>query len=74
MSIFEEMKKTLMALSHDAFVLHSQRHKDFHLFLDEMTADFMACTGQKLSDTSIMEFMAWSHKQTTNPDKPGVKK
>lgn len=46
---------------------HIERHKLLHQYLDELIADYVRLTGKHLNDTSIMEFMRWSHGQTINP-------
>lgn len=42
-------------------------HKEWHKILDRMIADYILCTEKRLSNTTLMEFMEWSHKQTINP-------
>ena len=52
---------------------HIQQHKDLHTSLDELLADFIGHTERNLSNTTLMEFLEWSHSQTVNPseDKDG---
>ena len=47
---------------------HIKRHRELHSSLDELCADFFTHTGKFFSDTSIMDLMKWSNKQTTNPN------
>jgi len=47
---------------------HIQRHKELHRALDELAADFITHTGKLPSQSTIIELMQWSHKQTTDPD------
>lgn len=47
---------------------HIERHKHLHKELDELLADFLVHNPLKSpSETTIMELMQWSHKQTQNP-------
>jgi hypothetical protein len=41
--------------------------------LGEIVADYMANTpiGKLLENTTLLELMEWSHKQTQKPDHPG---
>jgi len=43
---------------------HQERHQELHGNLDELAADCMMDTGNLMSETSVMELMAWSHQQT----------
>ena len=45
-----------------------QRHVELHRDLDELVACYFTQNTQKLaSETTLMEFMTWSHKMTINP-------
>ena len=46
---------------------HIKRHKELHLALDELAADFIFHTDKLPSDTTLMEFMRWAFEQTKNP-------
>ena len=46
---------------------HKARHIELHKALDELIADFIGHTSKLPSDTSLMELMKWSHRQTLNP-------
>jgi len=46
---------------------HIERHKELHKHLDELIADYIGCTKKNLTDTTLMEFMEWSYKQTLKP-------
>ncbi len=47
---------------------HKERHLNLHKSLDELIADFIVHnTDKRPSSTTVMELMAWSHQQTTNP-------
>lgn len=45
---------------------HKEKHKLLHKYLDELVADFVQNTNKIPSETSVMELMEWSHKQTLN--------
>ena len=47
---------------------HKERHIELHKYLDELVAAFITKTGQMPSDSTIMELMQWSYKQTKNPN------
>jgi len=49
---------------------HIERHKLLHEYLDELIADWIACTPNLPSKATVYELMQWSAKQKTNPDKP----
>lgn len=49
---------------------HKQRHAELHAALDELVADWLSQTGGFPSKVSVVELMAWSNKQTTDPDHP----
>jgi hypothetical protein len=49
---------------------HIEVHEILHRHLDELVADFINCTKKLPSRTTLLEFMEWSAKQLTNPDKP----
>jgi hypothetical protein len=47
---------------------HRKRHKELHLALDELVADFILDNNDKLpSQSTVFEIMRWSHEQTKNP-------
>jgi len=49
---------------------HRDTHKELHENLDELVADFISHNNQKrLSTTTILELMQWSHEQTKKPTK-----
>jgi hypothetical protein len=52
---------------------HMLIHKRLHSSLDELSADFISCTGKLLSETTVMELMEWSNGQCTNPTTKPVK-
>ena len=47
---------------------HIERHKKLCKYLDELLADFIWHTKKSLNNTTIMEFLDWSHSQTIKPD------
>ena len=51
--------------------LTGEEHKDKHIMLhrqlDELASDFLRHTGKLPSDTTVMELLQWSSKQTINP-------
>ena len=48
---------------------HVKRHKILHRHFDELLADFLSHNRGKLpSNTTTLELMEWSNKQTTNPE------
>jgi hypothetical protein len=49
---------------------HVETHKRLHKSLEELVADYITCTGKHLSDSTIMDLMSWSAKQTVLPDIP----
>jgi len=49
---------------------HQQRHVELHKHLDELLADFIHCTKNLLSSTSIMVFLLWAGKQSMEVDHP----
>ena len=46
---------------------HRKRHKELHVRMDELLGDFISHTGKLPSETSVMELIEWSYKQTLNP-------
>ena len=50
---------------------HIERHKKLHKSLDELVADMISQTKMLPSDTTVMELIEWSHKQTLVPGDPG---
>lgn len=53
---------------------HRQRHLELHAHLDELLADFIAVTGKRPSQETLMEFVRWSHTQTVMPTSTTVVK
>jgi hypothetical protein len=48
---------------------HRARHKLLHEQMDELIADYLAHhRGKLLSNTTLMELMQWSHRQTVDPE------
>lgn len=48
---------------------HRKRHEELHEAFDELVADYLAHHRRKLpSNTTVMELMLWSHRQTQKPD------
>jgi hypothetical protein len=50
---------------------HRERHKMLHEHFDELLADFLFHNRDKLklpSNTSVMELVEWSHRQTIEPE------
>lgn len=49
---------------------HRARHVELHLAFDELFADFIEHHRDRVGflDTTIREFVAWSHRQTVRPD------
>lgn len=48
---------------------HKKRHRELHQALDELAADFLSHTQRLLSQTSVLDLMAWSAQQMDNPTK-----
>ncbi len=44
-----------------------ERHKELHNSLDELIACFITETENLPSETTLMEFMEWSHSMTKDP-------
>ncbi len=51
---------------------HIKRHKELHKALDELVADFINLTEKLPTQTTLMELMEWSYKQTIEPDTEGI--
>jgi hypothetical protein len=49
---------------------HIKRHSELHRALDELLADFIGSTGFLPSQSTIMDLVEWSYRQTTEPDEP----
>jgi len=49
---------------------HKDRHVLLHKMFDELAADFISQTGKRLSNTTCMELLQWSHAQTISPTDP----
>lgn len=43
---------------------HRERHKKLHEALDELAACYMLSTGKRVSNTTLLELLEWSHKAT----------
>lgn len=50
---------------------HKKRHLELHNALDELAADMLNQTDRLPSNTSVMDLMEWSYKQTQNPTNKG---
>lgn len=49
--------------------IHKARHKFLHEAFDELVADFILHNIDKsLGNTTVMELMIWSYRQTCKPD------
>lgn len=46
---------------------HKDRHIALHRSLDELLADYITHTGKLLNQTTAMDLIEWSYKQTQNP-------
>ena len=46
---------------------HKQRYELLHKELDELLADYIRHTGKLISNSTLLELMEWSFKQTENP-------
>lgn len=46
---------------------HIQRHKELHNALDELLADWITHTEGRPSETTVLDFIKWSHQQTIDP-------
>ena len=61
--------KTKQPEEYEEYEKHVQRHDELHLMLDELIADYLYHnTGSLMSDTTIMELLIWSYRQTINPE------
>ena len=49
---------------------HITRHEELHRHLDELAADYLEATGRRLGDTTVLELIQWSHRQTLAPSTP----
>lgn len=52
---------------------HKQRHEILHKELDELLADYIRHTGKPISNTTLLELMEWSFKQTKKPTEFSVR-
>ena len=51
------------------YMKHKKRHQELHKSLDELVADFLSHNKWKIpSQTTLLELMEWSYKQTNNPE------
>jgi hypothetical protein len=46
---------------------HKLTHKVLHASLDELCADYIATTGNLLSETTVAQLLEWSFSQTVSP-------
>lgn len=46
---------------------HIECHKVLHKHFDRLLADFIDKTSKNLSQTSVLDLVDWSYKQTINP-------
>ena len=54
---------------------HKKRHIELHKALDELIADYITHHDQKRpSNTTVMELLEWSYKQTQNPNGGGLER
>lgn len=53
--------------THEAYQIHRQRHLRLHNSIDELAADYMVHTNHRLSTSTVMELLRWSHEQTEHP-------
>lgn len=44
-----------------------QRHQELHHSLDELLACYLVQTKKTISQTTLMDFLKWSHLMTENP-------
>ena len=51
---------------------HIKRHKELHVALDELVADFINHTGKLPSKITLMELMEWSADQIKNPTEEAI--
>lgn len=53
---------------------HRKEHEKLHESLDLLMADYISHTKKRLSNSTLMELMQWSHQQTLDPvPQPGTK-
>jgi len=46
---------------------HRARHGELHKMLDELVADWIAHTGRRSGQGTVLELMEWSATQTIEP-------
>jgi len=51
---------------------HKKRHQELHQYLDELFADFIQ-HGHGGIESTILELINWSYKQTNSPDHDDIK-
>lgn len=52
---------------------HIERHELLHKMFDELVADYLVWNPGKVpSNTTMLEIMAWSFRQTKEPSEPEV--
>ncbi len=47
---------------------HIQRHVELHKALDELIADYITHKEGLPAETTVMQLIEWSHKQTKDPE------
>ena len=52
---------------------HIEAHKALHKSLDILVADFIQCTNNMPSTSTVLELLEWSHKQTIHPTNANTK-
>lgn len=50
---------------------HRERHNLLFTYLDELVANYTLTTGNLPSDTTVLDLMIWSFKETIQPTNPG---
>jgi hypothetical protein len=73
MKLQNEFRKVTARVRRAVNERHRKRHVELHQALDELCADWAAhqplgSVGKMFSNTTIMELMEWSYKQTQEPD------
>lgn len=46
---------------------HKEIHIKLHKALDSLVGDYITHTGERLSNSSILDLIHWSYEQTRNP-------
>ena len=47
---------------------HMDKHIILHTMLDELVADYILHQKRLLSETTVLELIRWSYKQTISPE------